>query len=537
MMPEVQNSMPRERVGPYRLVRLLGKGGMGAVYEAIQEPIERRVAIKILHGRYAQEPEIAARFFNEARAVNIVDHPGIVQISDYGQLPSGVAYLVMEYLKGETLTQRIKRSSGGRLQQPEALRLGRQIAAALAAAHEKSIIHRDLKPDNVMLIVDPDPEAMGRVRAKLLDFGIAKVAAEVGKEGAANTAADVVMGTPKYMSPEQCRGAANVDDKSDVYALGIMLYEMLAGRVPFLGPTGDVLAKQIYEEPPQLSQFAPTVTPDVVALVHRLLKKNKAERPTMRQVTAELERMCAHFPTMAHPILPPPPPPAAEKTDSSDRVSMDSVVEEQQVEAVTNPPVSVGGAGAEADSQPGLQRQSTLGFSVGQSNLSMRPPSRLRRFLLPAGAALAVIGALVAAVSLRMHNPALAPPPPAVKGPPKKIFWSLSSTPAGAEIVRVSDGQRLGTTPWHGEQERGQDDVAVRLKLDGYIERTLTLHASDDDHREVTLEPAQPAQPLLSGQPSKPASATSSRVRRPATGRVSTSKTTALPHGRPKIVD
>ena len=126
MMPEVQNSMPRERVGPYRLVRLLGKGGMGAVYEAIQEPIERRVAIKILHGRYAQEPEIAARFFNEARAVNIVDHPGIVQISDYGQLPSGVAYLVMEYLKGETLTQRIKRSSGGRLQQPEALRLGRQ---------------------------------------------------------------------------------------------------------------------------------------------------------------------------------------------------------------------------------------------------------------------------------------------------------------------------------------------------------------------------------------------------------------------------
>ncbi len=114
---------------------------MGAVYEAIQEPIERRVAVKILHGRYAQEPEIAQRFFNEARAVNIVDHPGIVQISDYGQLPSGVAYLVMEFLKGDTLGQRLK-ANGGKLAVPEVVRISRQIAAALAAAHEKGVIHR-----------------------------------------------------------------------------------------------------------------------------------------------------------------------------------------------------------------------------------------------------------------------------------------------------------------------------------------------------------------------------------------------------------
>jgi serine/threonine protein kinase len=121
---------------------MIGKGGMGAVYEAIQEPIERRVAIKVLHGRYAQEPEIAQRFFNEARAVNIVDHPGIVQISDYGQLPTGVAYLVMEFLKGDTLGQRLKQS-GGKLAVPEVVRISRQIAAALAAAHEKGVIHRD----------------------------------------------------------------------------------------------------------------------------------------------------------------------------------------------------------------------------------------------------------------------------------------------------------------------------------------------------------------------------------------------------------
>ena len=132
---------------------MIGKGGMGAVYEAIQEPIERRVAIKILHGRYAQEPEIAQRFFNEARAVNIVDHPGIVQISDYGQLPAGVAYLVMEFLKGDTLGQRLK-ANGGRLALPECVRISRQIAAALAAAHEKGVIHRDL-----MLAFFPSPSA------------------------------------------------------------------------------------------------------------------------------------------------------------------------------------------------------------------------------------------------------------------------------------------------------------------------------------------------------------------------------------------
>lgn len=147
-MKEVSQQLPREKVGSYRLIRLLGKGGMGAVYEAIQEPIERRVAIKILHGRYAHEPEIAARFFNEARAVNIVDHPGIVQISDYGHGEDGVAFLVMEYLRGENLTQRLKRGQG-KLSQAEAMRIARQVASALTAAHEKGIVHRDPNPQGV----------------------------------------------------------------------------------------------------------------------------------------------------------------------------------------------------------------------------------------------------------------------------------------------------------------------------------------------------------------------------------------------------
>lgn len=525
----VTNNLPRDRVGPYRLVRLLGKGGMGAVYEAIQEPIERRVAIKILHGRYAQEPEIAARFFKEARAVNIVDHPGIVQISDYGQLPNGIAYLVMEYLKGETLTQRMKQS-GGKLLLPEALRLGRQIAAALAAAHEKGIIHRDLKPDNVMLIIDTDPEAMGRVRAKLLDFGIAKLSAEVEKSNT-NTAADVVMGTPKYMAPEQCRGAANVDDKSDVYALGVMLYEMLAGRVPFRGPTGEVLAKQIYEEPPRLSEIAPWVTPEVASLIHRLLNKTKAERPSMRQVVSELERMTARFPTMAHPVVPSPFLLSANKSDRP-KSSSDPVDED----AATNPSLSLSGAleivEEEPDSQPETPRHSTLGFSVGQSSLSMRSPSwRFRRWLVPTAAGLLVAASIVTAAALRQRSIPNKPLPAVAKPIKKKVYWSISTAPAGAEIYRVSDGQLLGKTPWHGEQEPSSGEASLRLSLSGYKDRIVTLRQSDDDHQEIKLD-ILPSEEASAIKPQPP------KIKRPLVQHSPTTpKPTPPTNARPKLVD
>ena len=133
--------MTLERIRPYRIVRLLGKGGMGAVYEAVHEAIERRVAIKVLHAELGRRTDIATRFFNEARAVNRIEHAGLVQISDYGQLPDGMAYIVMEYLKGETLGQRLKRLNT-RLATADVVRLGRQICTALAAAHEKDIVHR-----------------------------------------------------------------------------------------------------------------------------------------------------------------------------------------------------------------------------------------------------------------------------------------------------------------------------------------------------------------------------------------------------------
>jgi serine/threonine-protein kinase len=198
------------------------------VYDAVDRSLERRVAIKVLRAEFAMKTEIAARFFNEARAANLIEHPGIVKIFDYGQLPSGAAFLAMEYLAGESLHQRLTREK--RLSETDTIRIGRQVAMALTAAHAKKVIHRDLKPENIILV--PDIEAPSGERAKILDFGIAKLARE--HSTAITTDTSVVMGTPVYMSPEQCKGGKSVGDRADVYALGVMLFEMLAGRTPFV---------------------------------------------------------------------------------------------------------------------------------------------------------------------------------------------------------------------------------------------------------------------------------------------------------------
>jgi len=284
-----------EKIGPYRIVRKLGEGGMGAVFEGLHELIERRVAIKILHAEFAAKAEFTARFFNEARAVNRVDHPGLVQISDYGQLPDNTAYIVMEFLHGETLSARMK-SRGGPLSLDAALNLGSQLAESLAAAHEKNVIHRDLKPDNVMLVADS--KAPGGERTKLLDFGIAKLTDEgnVGP-GQIKTSTNSMLGTPYYMSPEQCRGAGKVDGRSDVYALGVMMYEMLTGVRPITGEgQGDILVKHITEEPVPLRSRNAELPETVTALVHRMMIKDREKRPAMAEVAAQLEALSMQYP-------------------------------------------------------------------------------------------------------------------------------------------------------------------------------------------------------------------------------------------------
>lgn len=281
------------RLGPYRIVRLLGKGGMGAVYEARQEPLDRRVALKTLHPEYAGDKEAVARFFNEAKTLSRLEHPSIVQVSDFGSAADGTAYLVMEYMRGHNLGHRLRdlAARGERLPVVTALQFSFQIADVLAVAHVQGIVHRDIKPDNLMLIADA--VAPGGERVKLLDFGIAKLTHD-GDKGGVKTATQTIMGTPSYMSPEQCAGAGGVDTKTDVYALGCVLYEVLAGRPPFVAEgSGQIIGMHLFQPPPALASLAPKVPAEVAELVHRLLTKDKSHRPTMSESADEIGRLLA----------------------------------------------------------------------------------------------------------------------------------------------------------------------------------------------------------------------------------------------------
>lgn len=278
-----------ETVGSYRIVRKLGEGGMGAVFEAVHKQIGRLAAIKLLRPEHSSNQELLARFFNEARAVNIVQHPSLVSIYEFGQTPDGAAYIVMEYLPGDSLRARL-RKAGGRLGPPCVL-IARQIATALAATHDKRIIHRDLKPDNIMLV--PDPEVPGGERVKVLDFGIAKLSGDVGPEGASvRTRTGAVLGTPRYMAPEQCRGNTAVEEHADVYALGIMLFEMVAGVPPFQSNAfGELVALHMFAAPPPLRLFAPEAPEELLQLVHQMLAKSASDRPSMAEVAQRLGQL------------------------------------------------------------------------------------------------------------------------------------------------------------------------------------------------------------------------------------------------------
>jgi serine/threonine-protein kinase len=260
-------------IGQYRIVRKIGAGGMGLVFLGEHTLLGRRAAIKTLLPSVAANREIVERFFNEARATSTISDPGVIQVFDFGYHVDGTAYIVMELLEGEALSARIDRL--GRLALVDALRIGRQVAGSLAAAHAHAIVHRDLKPENIFLV--GDAEAQGGERTKLLDFGICKLAGEIGD--ATLTQSGAMVGTPVYMSPEQCRGAGDVDHRSDIYAFGCLLFHMLTGRPPFIGDaTGELIVAHLQDEPPPPSRFVPELPPAIDSVVLSCLAKAADDR-------------------------------------------------------------------------------------------------------------------------------------------------------------------------------------------------------------------------------------------------------------------
>jgi serine/threonine-protein kinase len=264
--------VPGTQVGAYRVLQQIGEGGMGSVWLAEHTMLGRRAAIKVLHPMFTARPDIVMRFFNEARAATAISDPGIVQIFDFGTHVDGCAYIAMEMLEGEPLDRRLRRL--GRMPIADALRILRQVASTLGVAHQRGIVHRDLKPENIFLV--RDPEVIGGERAKVLDFGIAKLTGEAG----AHTNTSTVMGTPAYMSPEQCRGAGRVDQRSDVYSLGCMLFALVTGGPPFEADGGgEIIAMHLRERPPAPSARVRGIPRELDVLVARCLAKEPAQRP------------------------------------------------------------------------------------------------------------------------------------------------------------------------------------------------------------------------------------------------------------------
>ncbi|HLU68152.1 MAG TPA: serine/threonine-protein kinase [Kofleriaceae bacterium] len=276
-----------DMLGNYRVLAPLASGGMGLLYLGEHRFLGYRVAIKILQPKLRGDAEVERRFFAEAVATSRIGHPGVPTVLDFGHDRSGTAYLVMEYLEGQTLAAHMTGGTAFSLEQ--LLDFAAQLASILAAAHKRGVLHRDIKPDNVFLC--PDTAEPSGYRVKLLDFGVAKLLADRPPD-AETTRHDFLVGTAWYMAPEQTFGPAGVDERCDIYALGCVLFQLLTGRLPFCGEFEAVVQARRYTDPPRPRDLQPHIPRAVDALVHRMLARQPDDRPaSMRELERELRTL------------------------------------------------------------------------------------------------------------------------------------------------------------------------------------------------------------------------------------------------------
>jgi serine/threonine-protein kinase len=533
---------PGQVVGEYQIERKLGQGGFGAVFKGVHPLIGKQVAIKVLSQRFSVDPQMVSRFVSEARAVNQIRHHNIIDIFSFGTLEDGRFYYVMEYLDGEPLDRRLARRGPTSL--AEAIPILRGVARALDAAHAKGIAHRDLKAENIFLASHPDG-----VFPKLLDFGIAKLMTPEDAHSH-KTRTGAPMGTPHYMSPEQCHGRA-VDHRTDMYAFGVLAYVMLTGVYPLDGDDYmAILMRQVHDEPEPPSSHRSDLPAGVDAAIAWLMRKDPAARPaTLLEAVQALEQVAGGG-TAAIPAAPigssdalstlPPrggeetpstvpalpqsgkrapsgaPDPSGDRTpapasstgagaaarafavsetrgpaDGSAPTAPDSRLPENRAGAGA-PPGREGREGREG--QRPFENLSTASLP-GDGRPAGRALAERRRIaphVLLGGGALLAAAAIVAVVAIRSGRHAEGPVPAmpdavAVAARVGSVVVTIEGTPPNTEVRRA--GELLGIAPGRVELPRSEGEVMLVLSADGYVPAKLAVVPADDLTRTVTLKP------------------------------------------------
>jgi eukaryotic-like serine/threonine-protein kinase len=444
-------------IGNYVVREKIGEGGMGVVYRAEHPHINRHVAIKVLHPGADRNPEVVHRFFNEARAATEIRNAHIVEVMDFGELkPEGTPYLVMEWLEGESLGALLRASR--KLPVARAAHIMSGIARALKAAHSKGVVHRDLKPDNVFLVRnDGEPDLV-----KVLDFGIAKLlVTEMPARYQTQTGA--IIGTPAYMSPEQCRGAKEIDHRTDVYSLGVMGYQMLTGRLPFEAEAfGELLLKHMTEKPPPAAAVDASVPAAISDVIARALEKEPERRPTVDEIVAVMEGTG----TVNHLLV------------TGGRAGGTLAM------PVSGPGASWGSRGTTAGAH------TTLGASASElgAGLAARTGRRIRIAAAVAGVAAVVAGAMVL-VARRSAVPAT---------PLPRVVASTSRPPADPAAVTAT-GPLVPVTPPAVPRPTAvvgitvrTDPEAARLEIDGQLVSNPFARTMSRDQRAHNITASLP---------------------------------------------
>lgn len=434
----------------YRVLRVLGAGGIGLVYLCQHELLGKPVAMKVLRPEYVSHPNLNERFMIEARAASSIKSRHVVETIDIGTLPNGAPYFVMDYVEGETLAALLDREP--MLSVRRTLEISRQIVKGLAAAHAAGVVHRDLKPENVFL----SPQADGSLCVKLFDFGIAKVAGQRKRL----TYVGAVFGTPTYMSPEQAKGDT-VDERADLYALGVMMFEMLAGGVPFDGEDPlSIMAQHVEKAPPALESLYGAMVPSALeAIIRRCLEKSPADRyPNAAALLAELDTVDPDGPAAVHAPLTPKPGERTPLTLQPHIVAGDVPVKKRRG-SLLGVGVALGvfvlGTGIAAV-RGGSSRARAGGARVDAAPQALSPtPRRAER-----------VGETLPAPEAPGHEP-----PPAVE---RTVHFVLS--PLDAKVYR---GEReIGQMPVSLSVKPGES-VTVSVRRKGYATRRIVVDGSE----------------------------------------------------------